>query len=662
MSWWSTLPLMIAAVGILFIPGVLIAWASGLRGFSLVAVAPALTVSVLAVAGIAAPLLGLTWSLLPVLLVSVFVSVVGFLVSRGFRAQGSPKNRLRSNWSLLVAELLAVMIGTVLIGRRLLGVFGQPEAFSQTFDNVFHLNAIRYILDTGSASSLSIADMTGGSGFYPAAWHDVVSILVGLTSAPITAGVNVVNLVVGAIIWPVGCIFLVQQIFGRQVLASLIAGVLSAAFGVFPIMMMDFGVLYPLALGISLLPIVLGICLQLFGRSETRDFSKLVGALLLLAVLPGLALAHTSCVMALMVILVPIVLGLWWERVRTYLGSWQSSWQHLGLYVLGLVLAVGLLYIAWDLVRPAEAAAFWPPIQTTGRAIGEVITSSAMGRPVSWAITFLAVVGIYVLIKERNKLWVIGMYLVVGFLYVVVSSMPFGDLRTFITGVWYNDPPRLASLLPVGILPVAVLGSMQLLDLARRHIFPKLRSVTVGRQGLVDGLSGRTPHVSAAYVAVLLVGLVWSTQQANVRQSQSEAAPGYRTTNASPLLSSDELALIGRLDDDVPPDAILVANPWNGSPLAYALAGRKTLQLHILSAVPQGGEIIYEHLNNAKSDPRICSVLHELRADYALDFGHKEVHGGDHGFRGLDNLAGTGVGTLIDQQGDAKLYKLTGCD
>ncbi|WP_406637433.1 DUF6541 family protein [Pseudarthrobacter quantipunctorum] len=660
MSWWSTLPLLIATLAILFIPGVLIGWASGLRDFSLVALAPALAVSTLAIAGMVAPVLGLTWSPLPVLLVAVLVALVALLVSRQFREPVPQQSRPPANWRLLIVELLAVAIGTLLIGRRLVAVFGQPEAFSQTFDNVFHLNAIRYIVDTGSASSFSIAGMTGGSGFYPAAWHDIVSLLVGLTATPIPVGVNVVNLVVGAVIWPVGCIFLVQQIVGRDVLASLSAGVLSAAFGVFPIMLMDFGVLYPLALGISLLPITLGVCLQLLGKSETNAFPKVVGSLLLLAILPGLALAHTSCVMALMVILVPVVLVLWWGRVKAYLLSWRSTWRYLGLYITGLILAFGMLFLTWDFVRPAEVAAFWPPIQTTGRAIGEVITSSAMGRPVSWAVALLAVVGLYERVKRRDKLWVVGMYFVVGFLFVVVSSMPFGDVRTFITGVWYNDPPRLAALLPVLILPVAVMGTMHLADLGARQVLPKLRTVT--GPSLQHQLSGAPRYSGGALVALLLVGLVWTTQQANVRQSQSAAAPGYQATEASPLLSSDELALIDRLDEHVPPDAVLLGNPWNGSPLAYALVGRKTLQLHILSAVPQGGEILYERLNRAKSDPSVCPAVRELRAKYVLDFGHKEVHGGDHGFRGLDDLAGNAVGTLIDQQGDAKLYKLTGCD
>ena len=76
-----------------------------------------------------------------------------------------------------------------LISRRLVAAFGRPESFSQTFDNVFHLNAVRYIQETGSRSSYTVSSMTGG-GFYPSAWHDLVALLANLTGASIPVAVT----------------------------------------------------------------------------------------------------------------------------------------------------------------------------------------------------------------------------------------------------------------------------------------------------------------------------------------------------------------------------------------------------------------------------------------------------------------------------------------
>ena len=105
----------------------------------------------------------------------------------------------------------------------------------------------------------------------------------------------------------------------------------------------------------------------------------------------------------------------------------------------------------------------------------------------------------------------------------------------------------------------------------------------------------------------------------------------------------------------------MVSNPWNGSALAYAFTGRRLLQLHLLGEIPEGAKAIHDGLHAAKSDPAVCPVVQRLHVGYVLDFGHAEVHGADHGYAGLDDLEADGVATLVDSQGQAKLYKLTVC-
>jgi hypothetical protein len=53
--------------------------------------------------------------------------------------------------------------------------------------------------------------------------------------------------------------------------------------------------------------------------------------------------------------------------------------------------------------------------------------------------------------------------------------------------------------------------------------------------------------------------------------------------------------------------------------------------------------------------------VRDENAYYALDFGSKEVHGGDHTPPGLKNLDSNPGVELIDSQGDAKLYRITAC-
>lgn len=661
MSWWSVVPLVIVAIGLFFVPGALVAWASRARGMSLLAMAPAITVSIVSVSALVAPLLNMEWSLLPVFVFTVLLSAVALAITTWLtRTNNAKKHSGRSaiNWWAGAGHGLALLAAAFLIGRRLVVAFGRPEAFSQTFDNVFHLNAVRYILDTGSASSITVSSMTGG-GFYPAAWHDLVALVASTTGAAIPVSVNVVNLVVGSIVWPLGCIFLAHKILGNRVAVSVAAGVLSAAFGAFPLLLLDFGVLYPNFLGNALLPVALALGIQALGLGWTSSESKAVAWLLFVLVLPGLTLAHPSSTMALLALMVPPLLILWAGlTARVARRSHRAALPLTGM-ILMLLLGLGALAVLWKKVRPPEIAAFWPPVETTGRAIGEVLTSSAIGRPVSWAVMVLAVAGLVSLVLRRKQLWLVGMYAVIAGLYVIVASFPFGDLRTFFTGVWYNDPPRLASLLPAVILPLAVIGTVRGWD---KWVVPLTARYPSAKEPSALEEASRPPRyvgTAAAIVAASLLAV--GTQQANVRAATNSAAGGYQLSNESRLVSSDEMALLMRLPDEIPQDAVLVGNPWNGSALAYAFTGRKLIQLHMLSEVPAGSDQLYTRLNKASSDPTLCPIVERLDVGYVLDFGHQEVHGGDNGFRGLDNLEASGVATLVDSQGQAKIYKLTVC-
>lgn len=633
---------------------------------ALLGVAPAITVSIVAVAALVAPVVNLKWSPLPVALVTIVMTAVALGVATWLRRTETRPEPAPLNWWAVAGHAAAIIAAGILVSRRLIAAFGRPESFSQTFDNVFHLNAVRYIQETGSGSSYTVSSMTGG-GFYPSAWHDLVALLADITGASIPVAVNVANLVVGSLVWPLGCIFLAHKILGNRVIVSAVAGILAAGFGAFPLLLLDFGVLYPNFLGNALLPAVLGVGLQAIGlatqasgqASTQASKTRLIDSLLLVAVLPGITLAHPSSTMALLALLLPPFLFIWAKTTRRLLRSSSNRWRPVAGMVALLAVGLAIVAVIWKVVRPAEAAAFWPPIETNGQAIGELLTSSGIGRSVSWAIAALAVIGLVALLVRRNQLWLVGMYAVIGGLFVVVTSFPFGPLRTFFTGVWYNDPPRLASLLPVVILPLATVGTVWCWD---TWIRPFAVKYPTGRSVRLAHRPGGSPGLAMGAAAVIMAGLLAvSTQQANVREAVASAAVSYKLSNDSPLVSSDEMALINRIPSEVPKDATLAGNPWNGSALAYAFTGRKLLQLHILSELPAGAEQVFTHLNEAKSDPTVCPAVQRLHVGYVLDFGRREVHGGDNGFRGLDNLEADGVASLVDSQGQAKLYKLTAC-
>jgi hypothetical protein len=643
LSWWSTVPAVIASLAVVFVPGLVVGLAARLRGFALAAFAAPISVSVVSLSAIVAPWLGLGWSFIPVALGTAVAVLLGGAVAWRYRHGETAGRPGGPHWGHIASGIAAVAVAAALIGRRLIYVFGTPDAFSQTFDNVFHLNAVRYILDTGNGSSMFVSTLTGG-GFYPAAWHDLVA-LVATSGTEITVATNVVNLVVGSLVWPLSMIALTRALVGDRPAAAWLAAIFSTGFGAFPILLLDFGVLYPNFLGTALLPAAVALLARALGFADSQGTNRRLSALLFVMCLPGVALAHPNSLMTLLAMGVPVLLVVW--------ATWARHWTKARRpwILAAVVLVVGLLAAAaaWHFIRPPVEAATWAPVETEAQAIGELLSLSGIGRPIAWLPAILALMGIGWAMRTAGRRWFLGIYAVVGLLFVVAAGMPFGRLRTALTGVYYNDPPRLAALLPTIGIPLAVAGGLWIWD----RCAPVLRRWW-------QGLRPNDILVKATAVAAIAAAAV-IVQTGSVRDAARAAATSYRLTPTAPLISSDEMALLDRLDAETPEDAVLVGNPWNGSSLAYAIADRRVAQAHILSEVPPGLPLVYQHLDDAASDPAVCEAVHRLHITYVLDFGPQEVHGGDHGVSGLGNLVQSGVAQLVDQQGAAKLLRITAC-
>ena len=233
-----------------------LAWVIGLRGLWAVAAAPAFATTVIGGASVVAGWLGLGWSILPSLVLAVVIGAGVLLVRRRTTTRPVAPRSFSPWWTVL-----ALVLAAIVIGGQTLSVIGAPTAISQTFDNVFHLNAIRYILDTGAASPLELGQMTspnGGVPFYPSVWHATAAIVVQLSGASIPAVVNAQTLVIAAVLWPLGAVLLSRVLAGATAAVTVSAALVSASVPMFPLLPMDYGVLYPFQLALAHLPVTDG--------------------------------------------------------------------------------------------------------------------------------------------------------------------------------------------------------------------------------------------------------------------------------------------------------------------------------------------------------------------------------------------------------------------
>ncbi len=657
MSWVQTAPLILVGVVFLLLPGGLAAVGLGLRGLPAIAAAAPLTVAISAVLAVALPFIGIAWSSVAILLGGVALGSVLAGLRRLFRdptlaQQWALVPRFGRHFGWLAASFV---VGAGLILVQLAVAFGTPASFSQTFDNVFHLNGVRYILDTGSASSLTMSSMASGGAapyFYPAAWHGLAAALIQLTGAPLPVGVNVLNMVVAAVMWPLGCMLLTRIVAGNKPVAVASAAVLSGVFSAFPILLLDFGVLYPNFLSVCMLPAALGSVALFFGLGKELSVSPWARFGLPLLLVPGVALAHPNGFMSLLVLSVPVLAQSYWQ---SYFGAHRTRDRPRGRAVatVGLAVFAALFIVLWKFIRPPQDAAFWGPIQSPLRAVLEVVANSPMNRPAAPAISILMLLGLLLSVRYRRNFWILAGFGITAVLFLVVSATPISDFRMRVTGVWYNDSYRLAALLPLTAVPFAALGADAAIAWLRGFWS---RAAASDRGG---ARKGRRALVLACCALVAAAAVAF--QLPSTAAAIGSARANYEESPDSPLVSTDELAVIERLPGVVPEGSAIAVNPWTGAALAYALADRDTTAKHVLTANSPAVELLNAQLRSADTVPAVCDAVRTTHVHFVLDFGVKEVHGGSHRFPGLEDLEHSTAFRLVLEQGEARLYELTAC-
>jgi hypothetical protein len=210
--------------------------------------------------------------------------------------------------------------------------------------------------------------------------------------------------------------------------------------------------------------------------------------------------------------------------------------------------------------------------------------------------------------------------------------------------------------MPVVIVVVAVVAATWLYTVvldrlaARRPAFEKYRSTPAAGPAAA----------AAAFAVAAVVAVVGQYSSVNYEVAVGRAT--YALTDVSPMLSSPELALMSRLDDEIPEGDAIIGNPWTGTAVAYAFADRRMLTPHVGGVIPPDVRYVMDNLEDVESDPKVCSIVRERRAFWVLDFDGPQVHNRDIHFGGLDTLATNPGVEEVDHEGPgARLYRITAC-
>lgn len=621
-GWVAAAPVFLIAAAVLWLPGLAVAGGLGLRGLHLWALAPPLSVTLLAVTAVLLGAAGWSWSFWPSLLSAAVLGVLAVLLPRPALPPGAG-----ASWPAAAGPVVGGLVVLVVAARGL----GRPDALSQTFDAVFHLNAVRRGLDTGDVSSLHAGALVrpgATDAFYPAAWHAVAVAVAQLSGASVVVTANMASLAVAALVWPAGCVLLVRDVLGARDPATLVgAGLLSAAFVGFPYLLLSFGVLWPNALGTAMLPALVA-CACSAARSAAGIPAPRAIAVLALA-LPGLGLAHPNAALSLGVIVAPLAALAGADRLR---GRPPRSLILSGVAATGLA-AAGIALLSGSPILRMVRATDWRADETIAQAAGEVLLNAPVRSPASWTLSLLVITGAVVAARSRRTAWLPVAHLLLGLLYVLAAGSD-GTVSQTLTGFWYNDAFRLAAVLPVTGVALAVIG-----------VVTAARAVPSGS--------------AQARTLAVLVAVVVASAGMGAEPNAARVALGYRDG----YLSGAERDFVEALPRWVPPGIVVAGSPWNGSAMVYALADRPVLFPHLMGRWSPDQQLLATRLGRGLQEPAVCAAVHRLRVGFVLD-GASVFWPGDGRqvrYSGLSGLAGRTGFEKVASGGRLTLYRVRPC-
>ncbi len=637
---WSAaaVPTLIAML-LLVLPGtVVIASGWGFRRIGLILLAPATSIALLGASAIIAPLVGLAWSPLPPALLTVAVAVLAFLV----RARGAERRGLVSR-SALITPLAALAVAAFVLLIQFARAFGDPRNISQTFDNILHLNSIRYALETRNASMFHIGD-TSDVDFYPNGWHSLTTLVAELSGAELPVAVNAANLAIGALLWTGSSMALAWVLFRGRRSAIIATAALTTAFGAFPGLLWGWGVLYPNVTGYAMIPAMMALTVRLLDPAPAR--SRLRDALLLLLITGGVVLAHPNAFLGGFLFSGVLAIGL---AIRTALVRRDRA-SVIIAGVLGSAFSA-IFLVLWHFARTPADHSVWPSTQSFSQAVGQAVLVSPQGYRPSVVIVVLLVAA-FVGLARRPSMLPIGLpFAAACTLYVAVTGLPTQHpIRLYLTNPWYSDSNRFSAMLPLVAVPFLAFGAVYITDLVLARIGSSLMPVRARRPLTLGAVA-----LGTAMLLSLPAGSSVTAQLHTVNDS-------YRASDEG-LLSVDERSLLERLDTEVPDDAVIIGSPWTGASLAYALADREVVRKHVFGDIGTDEQFLDSELRYLDEDPAVCAAVQRLGVDYILDFGSLDVWGGDGplNYPGVIDVEPTAGLVLVDQEGAARLFAIEGC-
>lgn len=658
--WVEAVPSTVLATSALVLPGSVLSSAAGVQLRRWPVTVPLLSMAIIALAPVPSALVGLPWGwgALTIWVLVIAALLVGCRIAAGHNVKGTlPWANI--TWRLRltpsrVAALILFPIASLLSAYAYMAAIGTPTQPPQTWDAVFHLGAVRWILDTGNGSTLSlggVANVDASPAFYPAGWHDLVTLAY---TGDVVVATHGVILVVAALLWPLGATMLASRLLPNNPWVWSVTALVASSYTSMPERPSSYGTLWPTVLAYALIPFLIALVIEMLDE-KTPDRFTLLG--LCAAAAAGLAICHPSAVIASLVILFPALIlhGVALLRGRVDASrAWKMTYCAL---LIMLVAGVVLLFNS-PLMRSVANYDRSGSSQWTTELWGALVDAQLSGAghgnsEPAYLLMVLSILGAVCVLGVAGRRFVAVSWIVLVLLYV--ESVVLADSFRIVVGPWYSDAVRVGALVP---LLAAPLGGAALAWLI--HKSASLPFAWASRWGV------------AAQVLTLVVcvgALDWDTQRFGLTLGAHQLAINYDRSEAeglNSLISDGELEMMRRLPQELPEDARIIGDPMNGSAMLYGISGLNAVYKHLSgknTADIYTASVNFAHI---EQDPRVCEILnrhniHYYYSDQRVYWPEKaEADRVSVGLREVGNI--TDRFELIDTGGGAALWRIATCD
>jgi hypothetical protein len=502
------------ALFLLIAPGTTVARVAQLPWPIAVAVGPALTYGVVALAIIPLGAVGIPWNGWTALaaLAVVCALTAGLQIPLARYRDKAAEARAISGWPA-VTVAAGVLLGALLVGWAAWRGLTHWQSIPSTWDAVWHANTVRFILDTGQASSTHMGELrnveTHAVLYYPSVFHGLASVFCQLTGAAPTTGYTLTS--VAASVWLFPCSAAVLTWFlarprtsqWRAAGATATAAALSASFTSVPYV--EFGVAAMPNLA------AYGVAVPTFALivSTLRHRDRIPIAVLALV---GVFSVHlTGGFVVVLFLLAWWLLDALWHPVRGRLPD--------ALILAATAVPTGLILAPQfiGVLRQADIIAghAFPSFKSVKQGVIDALllhTRHLNDFPIQYGLVVLSAAGMAIFLYKRIW-WPAAVWLVLT-VATIYSGAPFrnpaGAAIEKFSQFFYNDPRRLTAVVTMLVSPmagVALFAAVAVLVAGAKRLVERLRRPgEASRQGSGQGSGqGQPAPVWVAATAVLLV-------------------------------------------------------------------------------------------------------------------------------------------------------------